>query len=319
MKHTKIKQLLLVSCVICFLSCTGDKAPMTVPEETIHEGVYASGEILPDPYVFVQSASNEIISHICVHTGDYVKEGDVVAFLGSSEDDRQLAVLRQQLEIAKAAAHDHSPVLNELRRKIDAAKNRYHADKKNADRYAALVKSHAVSQKEADGYTLQAEMSRIACAGVQEQYEARMNELSGSRLAVENLLAQTNSALKSKILRSKMGGRVLSIPKKEGESVHPGETIMLIGNDSRFQLKLLIDERDIHKVKIGQQIVFETDVYPNQLFHATLRSIDPLIHTELRSVKAEASIDGDTFFYPQSAIEANIILLESDHNEKEGK
>lgn len=312
MKYIKIKPFFFIACVVCFISCTGNNSSVTVQEETINEAVYASGEILPDPYVFIQSASNEIISHICVNTGDYVKEGDIVAFLGSSENDQQLTVLRQQLEITKAATNDNSPILNELRQKIDAAKNKYHSDQKNADRYSALACSNAVSQKDAEDYALQAEISRIEYIKVQEQYDAKMIELSGSRLEVESLMAQVNSSKKDKILRSKIRGRVLSIPKKEGESVRPGEIIMLIGNETCFQLKLIIDERDVHQVKPGQKVVFETDAYPNQIFHATLRNIDPLINTELRSIKAEASIDGATFFYPQSTIEANIITREQE-------
>lgn len=310
MKSNKISLMCSICCAVFLSSCSQDKSPLTVQKETINQAVYASGEILPNPYAFVQAASNDVISYIAVKIGDVVKEGDIVAFLGAVEHDQQLTVLRKQLEIAKATANLNSPVLNEFRQKIDAAKSRYDLDKKNAERYIKLASTAAVSQKEADDFRLQAEISRLEYVKSKEQYTAKINELSGHKLEIENFVAQANTALKGRILRSKISGKVLSIPKRAGESVRSGENIMLIGNDASFQLKLLIDERDIHKVKAGQKVAFETDAYPNQVFHARLGKIDALINTELRSVKAEAMIDGRTFFYPQSAVEANIMIKE---------
>ncbi len=309
MKSIKFK-LLAYAYSFLFFSCSGNDSSFTVREETINEAVYASGEIMPEPYRFIQSGMNEIINHICVEVGDCVKEGDIVAFLGSSEDDKLLSVLMQQLETVKDAGNSNSPVLNELRQKIDAARKKYDSDKKNAGRYTALAASHAVSQKEAEYYQLLAETSRIEFLKANDQYEARLNELSAERLEIENRMAQAANVREDKILRSNIDGKVLSIPKKEGEAVIPGDVIMLIGNDSCFRLNLIIDERDVHKVKPGQKVAFETDAYPNRLFNATLNTIDPLVNTELRSFRAEATIEAKTFFYPQSAVEANIIIRE---------
>jgi len=310
MKHRKSRLAYCLYLSLFLFSCSTNEPTFTLQEETINEGVYASGEILPNPYAFVQSATNEVISQILVKEGDEVSVGDVLAFLGAAEDDAQLTVLHQQLVLASAAADQQSPILKELREKIDAAKSRYQHDQKNAERYAKLALTAAVSQKEADDFALQAETSSAEVTKAQKQYEAKVNELAGAKLQIENALAQANNSLKPKVLHSKINGKVLSISKKVGESVQPGENIMLIGNDKSFQLKLFIDERDINKVKIGQQISFETDAYPKQVFHAQLHKIDALINTALRSVKAEATIDGTTFFYPQSAVEANILIKE---------
>lgn len=312
MKSIRIRFYIYALLAVSFASCVEKQHPHVVQKEVINEAVYASGEILPDPYDFIQSTSYEVVSHICVRVGDYVKEGDIVAFLGASKDNEQLAILRQRLEIANAAIANNSPILNELLQKIELAKKQYDSDKRNADRYSTLAQSNAVSQKDAENYAIQAEASRTEYNRLREQYEAKINELSVVKLETKNLLAQTNTALEDKILRSRISGKVLSIQKRQGESVSPNESIMLIGSANHSRLHLIIDERDISKVELGQRVIFETNTYSDQNFHGTIDFIDPLIRNDLRCFKAEASIEGDNLFYPQSTIDANIIIREKE-------
>lgn len=69
--------------------------------------------------------------------------------------------------------------------------------------------------------------------------------------------------------------------KKSGESVNPDDVILLIGTKNAFKLDLLVDERDIQKIKTGQQVFFETDVYPDKHFSATISRISPLLQNSL--------------------------------------
>lgn len=297
-------------CAICLSSCTGGLSPHIVQEELLNEAVYASGEILPDPYMFLQSPSHGVINSICVKDGSSVQQGDILLSLGSSENIRQIDIVTQQLEIARKSLNDDSPILSDLAQKTALAKEKYNADTKNAERYATLLKSQAVSSKEAEHYILLAESSRVEYERLKKSHASRLNELTSNLLDAERQLSQAVQAREDKVLRSKIAGKVFSIWRKEGETVNPGENIMLIGDENKFRLNLMIDERDMDKVKIGHKVHFETDGYPGRIFTGTIYYIDPVIQPELRSFKAEASIDDDCLFFPQSTIEANIIIRE---------
>jgi multidrug efflux pump subunit AcrA (membrane-fusion protein) len=86
---------------------------------------------------------------------------------------------------------------------------------------------------------------------------------------------------------------------------------MLIGSPDRYKLELLVDERDIGKIRPGQKVFFETDAFKGEQFEAVITGIDPVLQRKTRSFKVEASVaESSRSFYPQSSVEANIMIRE---------
>ncbi|WP_422799583.1 efflux RND transporter periplasmic adaptor subunit [Sphingobacterium sp. Mn56C] len=299
---------LCLTCLTYLAACHTDRPSYRLQYQPLNEAIYAAGEILPYPYAYVEAGTDEILSRLFVQQGDVIVAGHRVAQLGAAEQHKQLQVLQQQLNLATAAALPTSPIFMELEEKINNAKQQYAMELKNADRYASLAKVAAVSQKDADFYLQQAVTARTLLANLQQQYQAKISDLTQVKLQIENDIAQADHKLSARILRSSISGSVLSVFKKEGESVRTGEKIALIGKQDSYMLNLQIDERDIRKVAVGQQVVFETDAYPNQQFKARISKVETMVSPALRTVKAEAVISGNPTFIPQATVEANIIV-----------
>lgn len=294
----------LLVLAICLLTSCGDQAEVYIVEERgFNESVYATGEIFPEEYFFLKPNTANRILEVCVKEGDIVSKGDVIAILGTDEDNKQAQIVQKQTAIAKENLLDDSPKLNELSIQIKLAKKQLDIDKRNAEKYKELSLSNAVSQKEADQAEIQYRKSHTEYKNLQEKYRITKKELQYKVLDSEKQLS-----IYRQIIKSPIAGKIYVTEKRSGESVNLDDVILLIGTEKVFKLELLVDERDIQKIRKGQQVFFETDVYPDKHFPATISRINPLLQKASRSFKVEAIITDSTLFYPQSSVEANIIV-----------
>jgi HlyD family secretion protein len=137
-----------------------------------------------------------------------------------------------------------------------------------------------------------------------------LNDQKEKVLSVSRQLAELRQLRETNVLTSSIDGKVFSIYLAEGGTAAAGEPVLLTGSASRFKLELLVDERDIAQVKLGQKVFFETDAFEGKQFTATISKIVPVIQKENRSFKVEAAVDGAGSFFPQSSVEANILVRE---------
>ena len=293
--------------LICLLSSCGKQAETyTIEERVFNESVYASGEILPEEYFFLKSNKVNRILEVCVKEGDVVFKGDIIAILGTEEDSEYAQIVKRQASIAKENLLDNSPILNELSIQTKLAKEQLDMYKKNAEKYKELALNNTVSQKEAQQAEIQYRKSYAEYQNFHEKYRTTKQELLNRVFDSKKQLLESRQIIKSPIV-----GKVYATEKKSGESVNPDDVILLIGTRNTFKLDLLVDERDIQKIRKGQQVFFETDVYPNKPFSAIINRINPLLQKTSRSFKVEALITDTTLFYPQSSVEANIIVSQN--------
>jgi multidrug efflux pump subunit AcrA (membrane-fusion protein) len=307
----RIKEIIGVV-IVAFVaaSCGNPKESYTVTEQTFNEAVYASGELYPEEYHIIKSSVPDRILKILVSEGDRVKTGDALVILGTPADNNQLEILNNQVVIAKGNAKENSAALTELQHKITLAKQQFEHDERNANRYRELLQSKAVSQKDAEQVAMTAETSLANYKNLQQQYITQKNELTNRLLDAERQLTEARQSQQTKALTSRISGKVYNLNFKEGEPVNANEAILMVGSPSRYKLELLVDGRDINKISIGQKIFFETDAFKGEPFEAVITKIDPVLQKETRSFKVEARVEVSRNFYPQSSIEANIIIRE---------
>lgn len=301
--------IFILAILLC--SCKQNGEPYIVAEHTINEAVYASGEVYPMQYYFLKSPKTAPILQILVKEGDQVVAGDILVIMGSTDDTEKIRLAAAQVAIAKENANENSSILNEIRAKIDIARQQYKQDKTNAERYRRLAVDKAVSPKEAEHHQLAAEKSLAEVNALQEQYTAEQSRLNDQLLASELRLADISRQYNDNAIRSNISGKVYSIMKEQGETVDSESPVLMVGVDNAFKLELSIDERDINKITLGQKVYFESNTYPDRQFEACISKIDPVMRKESRYFKVEAVISGSDFFYPQSSVEASIIIREN--------
>lgn len=296
---------------LAFSACKKQEEVYKVEFKALNEAVYASGKVMPGEYSVIGSLFPEQILRISVREGDVVSSGEPLVILGTPAQQKQLALLRQQLSIAREQASGNSAVLQQLKASIALAEQQYEQDRLNADRLAALARDTAVSQQAAAAAALKARNSLTEWQNQQQQLGVRKSELSSRLIQARGDLENYRQQRFQRVLTSTTDGKVFNINFKEGESVQAGESILLVGTPDAYKLELLVDERDIVKIDSGQQVLFETDAYAGKQFRARLTHIDPVLKKESRSFEVEAEVLSEGTFYPQASVEANIMVREN--------
>jgi HlyD family secretion protein len=306
-----MKKLFIIAIIATLaIACKQKNITWTVQPRTMNEAVYAAGTVMPASYYFLKSNSTDLLLQMKVKEGDSVSRNQVLAVLGTPSQLTQLDILHSQVALAGKNAGSGSATLRELQEKIDQAKQKYEVDAVNATRYTDLAKEKAVSERDAEQKRLDASGSLTAYKSLQQQYLAQQHELNSQLLQTRQQYAATSQVREGKVLRSPVNGSIFKVYLKEGELAQLNDPVVMIGQPGIFKLELLVDERDISKIKMGQKVYFETEVYAGKQFTATINKIVPLLQKESRSFQVEAAVTDTPTFYPQSSVEANIIIRE---------
>lgn len=301
----------LIGVLFISSACKKEVETYTVTDKPLNEAVYASGQIFPEEYEYIQTKNPERIMRILIREGDIVKKGDILVILGTPSQDTQQRILSDELKLARENAAANSASVTEIQGEITLARQKYEHDALNARRYKELAMDKAVSQKDADHAELNAQTSLSEYKNLEQQLLIKQNELSGKVLNVSNQLAQFRQVREDRILKSNLDGKIYSVNLDEGSLVGPGESVLLAGSANTFKLELLVDERDISKVKLGQKVLFETDAFVGKQFKAAVSKIVPVLQKENRSFRVEATVVDSAGFFPQSSVEASIMIREN--------
>ncbi len=86
-----------------------------------------------------------------------------------------------------------------------------------------------------------------------------------------------------------IGGIVTQKRLVEGAYVETGTEIYTIADLSRVWIKLDAYELDLAWLRYGQDVSFETEAYPGDVFHGTIAFIDPVLDARTRTVKVRVN------------------------------
>jgi multidrug efflux pump subunit AcrA (membrane-fusion protein) len=84
---------------------------------------------------------------------------------------------------------------------------------------------------------------------------------------------------------------------------------MELGRVDDYEVELSVDEADIHYLAKNQEVVFQTEAYPNLFLKGTITEVYPKISSTNKSIKVLASImlPPGINMYAGATLEANII------------
>ncbi len=117
------------------------------------------------------------------------------------------------------------------------------------------------------------------------------------------------SQLSDFTIKSELDGLIYSVLKQKGEMVNPQSAVAMIGNADKYVIDLKVDEYDITKVKVGQEVIIRLDSYQDQVFEGKISTILPIMNERTRSFIVEAEFQNKPpVLYPNLSLEANIII-----------
>lgn len=296
-----------------FGNCGKKEATLQATYKTITEAVYASGNIVPAQEYTLFAMGEGYITEKLVSEGDAVKPLQPLFRLKRDAQQYRAQNAQENLRIAQENFAESSPALQEIRIAIQNAATRLQNDSINYQRFKNLWEKQATSKMEHD-------RALLAYQSTQNDYRTQLTRLQNTRnrLYLEWQNAQTN--YKTQIddegnytLTSKGEGVLYEIYKEIGETVRRGEPIALLGTKESLILRLEIDELDIHKIKMGQEVLIKADAYKGKVFKAKVSKIFKRLNKQNQSFRVEASFTDD---FPTElaglTVEANILISQKE-------
>lgn len=303
--------LFVVLISVVFYRCNDNKNTIRPYKKDIIQAVYASGKIYPVDAYNVYTKLPGYISKIHVKVGDTVEAGQALITIRSEINEKNTEIAYNQLKLAQLNNSEQSPILNSLKKEINAALIKYQTDSVTYQRYSNLIKNNLVTQVQFDQIKSQYEVSKQYYQKLLNNYEQTKNQLKIEHENAQLQYEAQKANLSEYTIVSAIKGKIYDILPKEGELISNTSLLMVIGNKSVFEAELFVDETDIHLIKPDLKVVYQIDAFPNKLFSGSIKTIYQRINPVNKTCRCIADIhsDGYSFFSGLSA-EANIIIAE---------
>jgi HlyD family secretion protein len=276
----------------------GTRVPVdTVARGDLVETVVASGHVETPYRVEIGSQMTGTVVRVAVREGQAVKAGQLLIAL----DTHELAAGVVQAQGAVAQAMAHMRQLRELT--LPSARDAQQAALASRlgaaqiqGRAAALVakgfETRAFLDDAQKNLDVARNNARTAAMQVQtaspggSDYVTGETELAQARAG----LATAQSRLAYTRIVAPRDGVLISRSVEQGNVVVPGNVLMVLAPAGVTQLVLLIDERNLGKIALGQPAVASADAYPGKRFAATVAYINPGIDITRASMEIKLNV-----------------------------
>lgn len=233
----------------------------TVPEHSFASYVEVNGKIAADPQseAAITPFIGANVKRLLVREGQVVRSGQAVAILSH-------------------------PDLLELQSRYYAARSRMSYVAKEYERQKALM-----NDKIGAGKDLQ--QIRAEYRGLQAEINTTAARLRLLGIRPETL---TNGrTVSSIVVRSPINGTVEQINVQTGRYVDPQTPMMNVVNNDHLFAKLLVYEKDVSRVKSGQNVRLLLPAVPGRRIDGKVRSVGKTFAQDSKAISVRVSLDGN--------------------------
>ncbi len=300
-----------VGLVLLLFSCSEERES-TFPRNTdVVESVYSSVVLEPQGSYKVVSSVPGFIDRFAVIEGGTVEMNGTICFLKNdpaviSEQNASLGydLIRQNLQ-------GEANMLEEMRLELQSLKSKMKTDSVNAQRYRSLYDKQAVSKSDMERFQLIYEQTQVAFNSLQNRYKRTKSDLSNQLSQAGNNRKLGGLRTADYTIRSAISGKVFQLLKEPGEYVNMQEPIAVVGNGTDFQLKMLVDEIDIGRIRIGQKVLVRLEAYRGNVYEAKLSYISPKMDEKTQTFEVHGKfVKAPQKMYMGLTGEGNIIVDE---------
>lgn len=107
-------------------------------------------------------------------------------------------------------------------------------------------------------------------------------------------------------------GIVIHRDGEVGQLIAVNQAVFWIAVDSPPRISAEVDEEDIARVRVGQDVLIRADAFPGRIFHGTVRNITPKGDAISRSYRVRVGFSEDTPLMIGMTAETNIVIRKAD-------
>jgi HlyD family secretion protein len=304
-----MKKKLYLLTIVLLIGCTRNDDAVKPVVKPLVEAVYASGFVVSKDEYEITAQVEGYVAEKLVSDGDVILKNEPLYIISSDQQSARNRIARETYDLAATNYRDNSPVLQELRSALDASETKMKFDSSNLVRYQNLLSNNATSKMEHDRIKLLYENSLSEYQLQKSRYEKVKSQLYLDLQNAKNNLAISADERGRYVVRSEVEGMVFSTTKEKGELIRRGEVVAVAGKKDAYYLQLNVDELDIQRLKIGQEVLVKIDAYPGRIFKASISKIYPMVDRRQQAVRADAELKEKLpSWFSGLALEANIII-----------
>jgi membrane fusion protein (multidrug efflux system) len=249
-------------CLLSFLGCkkketkvAGEKVinvqVQPAEKKSLKPFIETIGTLNPDEEVTISAEVDGILKDVRVDEGSVVSKGQVLAFI--DDIDYNLEVKR-----ADAALRQAEATLSNTRLEYQ--------------RKEALYKEQLVTQQQFDDVS-----TRLSLAAADSE-------------RAKAALSLTKQKLTKAIIYSPLSGVVKEKKSEKGNYIKNGTALFIIVQNNPIKLNFTVNEKDVGKLKKGQEVLFKVDAFHDKEFKGKLSIIYPCLEENTRALQVEAQI-----------------------------
>ena len=275
--------IVFLSLMLLF-GCQQEQPTVSPEYRQLTSAVYASGSIEPLNAYQVFAPASGILQEKLVEAGDNVEKDEALFMISQESASLELASARERLATAQRNAAENSPLIMDIRLSLEQAEERLQQDSLDYRRQQNLMEQNATSRSALEqarmAYLASRNKLQSARVNLEQTSEDLQDRLREVRIAYQ-LAAERQG---NTVVKSRFGGKVYQTYIREGEMVTSNQPLAVLGDASSFYLELIVDERDISRVKIGMPVVFSSDILNDTILRAEVSKIYPFMNEEDRSL-----------------------------------
>lgn len=249
--------VLLTPLLVRFTTAAGSNPTVSVTEvmpRAIRSSILASGNIVYEDQAQLSPEIIGRVTSVLVREGDQVASGQVVLTIDDAAyraevAQRESVVRMQRLAIA--------------RRQLDTQ-----------DLFSKARRAEQLTER---GF-----VTKVELESKRYEYESSLVGLRSDRESLrqaEAALSQARIQLGKTVIRAPVGGTVVAISIKAGETAVPsttgiaGSSLMTIARTDSLIAELKVDEADIAQVRVGQTVSIEAASFPERTISGRVESL----------------------------------------------
>ena len=215
---------------------------------SIQKTSVVTGSVIPEDEVEIKPQLNGIIQNILVEEGDEVLNGQLIAIIKVVPDERSVYAARAQVNAAKLTLENGERQIKRVRE---------------------LFEKQIISQQEYEDAELNFDTAKENLIAAENDLEIlRKGSVAGSSTANTNI-------------RATVSGTILEIPVKLGDQViasnnfNEGTSVATIADLNKMIFEGQVDEAEVGKLIIGQDLKISMAALPDKEFDAKLKFVAP--------------------------------------------
>jgi RND family efflux transporter MFP subunit len=256
--------------------------PETAPSQT---PVSLPGNLQPLYSASIFARTNGYIAKRFVDIGSHVKAGQLLAIIATPEIDQQLNQARADVVEAAAVIEQSKAAYQQAQANLDIARI-------TRDRYAPLIKKHAVTQQSLDevDQTFNARTADLAAA----QANIDVSDASlKSKQAIVGRLAQMQGFER---VVAPFEGVITARNIEQGDLVNDGSndgarSLFSIAQSNILRVQVEVPQSDALSIKAGQQASLTVQEIPGRRFVGTVTRSAESVDLGARTMLTEVQVD----------------------------